>query len=103
RCLDASVYTDTRPPALATARIVESYRTRRTPGVVFGDPTELESPRLVTTAARWSPTQGGDALNDAYGRAYPITDPGSAAWRSFSSATLGFAPAPIDPVRWQAF
>ena len=103
RCLDASVYADTRPPALATARIVESFRTRRTPGVVFGDPSELESPRLVTTAARWSPPQGGDALNAAYGDAYPITDPGTAAWRSFSAATLGFVPAAIDPARWQAF
>ncbi|HEV8460114.1 MAG TPA: phage tail protein [Gaiellaceae bacterium] len=103
RCLDASVYTDTRPLSLATARIVESFRTRRTPGVVFGDPTDLESPRVVTTRARWSPPQGRDALNDAYGASYPIVDPGTPAWRTFSEATLGFVPGAIDPARWQAF
>ena len=115
-CIDASVYTDTRPPALATARIVESFRTRKTPGVVFGDPTELEPLRLVTTMARWLPAQGGDALNAGYAAyleskglassAYPITDPGNdttAAWREFSQAVLGFVPEPAEAARWQTF
>jgi phage tail-like protein len=115
-CVDASVYEDTRPPALATARIVESYRTRRTPGVVFGDPTDLEPPRLVTTTARWTPDQGGDALNAGYAAhlenvglpaaAYPIADPGdetSGAWRTFSQAALEFVPQIPDVGAWQAF
>jgi phage tail-like protein len=115
-CIDQSVYTDTRPPALATARIVESFRTRKTPGVVFGDPTELEPLRLVTTTARWKPSQGGDALNAGYAAyldgkglsaaAYPISDPGneaSAAWQEFSSAALGFVPVIADAAQWQTF
>ena len=116
RCLDATVFDQPHPPALATARIVESYRTRRTPGVIFGDPTELEPLRLVTPAQRWSPDQGSDALNAGYaaylagqglpGGDYPIADPGgeaSRAWQDFSRAALGFVPTAPDPVRWQAF
>ncbi len=82
-CVDASVYTDTRPPALATARIVESFRTRQTPGVVFGDPTDLEPLRLVTTAAAWRPDQGGDALAAGYA-AYPRRHRGSTRPRTRS-------------------
>jgi phage tail-like protein len=115
-CVGASVYEETRPRALATARIVESYRTRKTPGVVFGDPTDLEPLRLVTTTARWRPDQGADALNAGYaaylesvGRsaaAYPIADPGdetSGAWRTFSQAALEFVPQIPDAAAWQAF
>jgi phage tail-like protein len=115
-CVDASVYENTRSPALATARIVEAYRTRRTPGVVFGDPTDLEPLRLVTTTARWTPDQGGDALNAGYAAhlesvgmpatAYPIADPGdetSGAWRTFSQAVLEFVPQIPDAGAWQAF
>jgi hypothetical protein len=115
-CVDSSVYADTRPPALATARIVESYRTRKTPGVVFGDPTELEPLRVVTTTARWTPDQGREALDAGYAEylesrgllsgAYPIADPGGEtndAWRTFSRAALGFVPQSPEPELWQAF
>jgi phage tail-like protein len=115
-CVDASVYDETRPPALATARIVESFRTRKTPGVVFGDPTDLEPLRLVTTTARWTPDQGDDALHAGYAaylesvghsaRPYPIADPGdetSGAWRTFSQAALEFVPQIPDVGAWQAF
>jgi phage tail-like protein len=116
RCVDGSVYKDTRPPALATARIVESFRTRKTPGVVFGDPTDLEPLRLVTTAAVWRPDQGGEALAagyaaflDSQGLAsapYPIADPRgpeSTAWQQFSQAALGYVPVIADAASWQAF
>jgi phage tail-like protein len=106
KCLGADAFTQARPSALSSARIVETYRTRRTPGVVFGDPTDLEPLRVVTTTARWSPPQGRDALNKAYGGTYPIADPGgkqSAAWQSFSKAALGFVPEPANAARWQAF
>ena len=116
KCVDETVYTDTRPPALATARIVESFRTRQTPGVVFGDPTDLEPLRLVTTAAVWRPDQGGEALAAGYAAflesqgldaaTYPIADPGgdeSSAWRQFSQAALGFVPVIPDAKTWQDF
>jgi phage tail-like protein len=106
KCLGADVFTQARPSGLTSARIVETFRTRRTPGVVFGDPTDLEPLRVVTTTARWSPPQGRDALDEAYGTSYPIVDPGgnaSAHWRSLSRAVLGFVPVPADAARWQAF
>jgi phage tail-like protein len=116
RCVDADVYEQTRPPALATARIVEAYRTRKTPGVLFGDPTDLAPLRAVGTEPGWDPTKGRDALNAGYvehlkskgfaPRAYPVGDPQdetSAAWREFSRAVLGFVPELPDRARWQAF
>ena len=73
---------------------------------MFGDPTELEPLRLVTSAKRWAPDQGRDVLHAGYAaylaaqgcprRDYPIADPGdetSAAWQDFSRAALGFVPA----------
>jgi phage tail-like protein len=112
-CVDASVYDDTRPAALATARIVESYRTRKTPGVVFGDPTDLEPLRVVTSTARWTPDQGGELLSAGYaayldspGASYPIADPGdgtSDGWKTFSRAVLGFVPQIPDAGQWRAF
>lgn len=109
RCLGAKAFSPTQ--ALGGARIVETYRTRRTPGVVFGDPTDLAPLRIVTRAARWSPAQGRDALNTAYEAAtgrpqYPIADPGddtSGAWRSFSLETLGFVPVAPEATAWRAF
>ena len=116
RCVDDGVFDEPRPPALAVPRIVEAYRTRRTPGVVFGDPTDLEQPRLVAAAARWRPDQGRDALHAGYAEyltasglpaaPFPIADPGgtaSAGWRAFSRAVLGFMPGPVDAARWRAF
>ncbi|HEX4525397.1 MAG TPA: phage tail protein [Gaiellaceae bacterium] len=115
-CVDAGVYDDTRPPALATARIVESFRTRKTPGVVFGDPTDLEPLRVVSTTARWQPAQGAEVLDAGYAayldsvglpaRSYPIADPGdetSDAWRTFSLAAVGFVPQLAEAEPWQAF
>lgn len=47
-------------------RIIERYRTRQTPGVVLGDPTGGVSKALNTTATRWLPEQGRNALNTLY-------------------------------------
>jgi phage tail-like protein len=115
-CVDESVFREERPPALATARIIEAYRTRGTPGVVFGDPSELVPSTTLAAGSRWTPTDGRDALNRAYGsylesaglgaREYPLLDPAdatSAAWHAFSLAVLGFVPAPPEPERWEAF
>jgi phage tail-like protein len=112
-CVDEGVFDEPRPPALAVPRIVEAYRTRRTPGVALGDPTELEQPRLVDVSQRWRPSQGRDAGYAEHLTArglppapFPIADPGGAegaAWRAFSLAVLGFVAAPADPARWRTF
>jgi phage tail-like protein len=90
-----------RPDAI---RIVETYRTRQTPGVVLGDPTKLIGPRTLVVTARWLPNSGGEDLHRRYREAlqlpattrFPIRDPGgelSVAWQQFSRNTLGFVPS----------
>jgi phage tail-like protein len=130
RCIGASAFAIPQPPALSAPRIVEAYRTRSTPGVVFGDPTDQAAPRTVVPTPRWTPDQGRDVLTAGWlafltqqgltgiwqallagqgqtGQGtYPIADPGgalSAPWSSFSSAALGFVPAAPDPSLWRAF
>jgi phage tail-like protein len=94
-------------------RIVEKYRTRRTPGIVFGDPTDTATaseqlfsglPPVVLTR-RWQPDHRGETLHQQYRDAvnlqdknerFPIKEPGSdrsAQWQQFSRAVLGFVPS----------
>lgn len=101
----------------ASIRIVEKYRTRRTPGVVLGDPTALAGLREVLPAKRWQPSQGRENLHARYREAlgltseaelFPLSDPGnerSRAWRQFCLETLGFIPAATsaDEAYWQNF
>lgn len=124
-CPDESVFDESYSAARLRAggiRIVEKFRTRRTPGVVLGDPTDGQGPRLVTQSARWSPAQGGDDLRRRYAdflqaggvkgaaRAdFPIVappDPAEASlWQQFALDALGFIPSVTAPERllWQAF
>jgi phage tail-like protein len=116
-CIDDSVFNDAEPAGLATARIVEAYRTRKTPGVVFGDPSDQLAPRVVVPTLTWTPDQRAAVLQarwlaflteqDLTGpEQYPTVDPDGAAsepWREFSSAALGFVPTAADPAAWSAF
>jgi phage tail-like protein len=47
-------------------RIIERFRTRRTPGVLLGDPTGGTPQNSQRSAARWRPEQGRNALNALY-------------------------------------
>ena len=128
KCVDETIFTqpltlDTRKTPktpvqrLSAFRIVEDFRTRQTPPVILGDPTEAEGLRVVIPAARWDPKQGGDTLNQRWQEAeppskrkeFPIRDPGdidSEVWRSFTRSVLGFLPSsdPLDDqAAWQSF
>ncbi|MDD2897507.1 MAG: phage tail protein [Desulfuromonadaceae bacterium] len=111
-CADESMFTDRSLKSMQQSpiRIVEQFRTRRTPGIVFGDPTGLEAgPTLVTPVQRWTPEQTGEELHRRYtgflavrtsvshDPKFPITVPVAAGeavlWRSFSQSTLGFVPS----------
>ena len=122
-CADEAIFADASTQRRTQEiRIVEKYLTRRTPGVVFGDPSEQSGPRSVIVASFWQPTQGRASLSQRYANfsnpqaaasqsaiLYPLVAPTDAAqaapWARFSQTTLGFIPgtAAADHVSWQAF
>jgi phage tail-like protein len=92
------------------SRIVERYRTRQTPAVVLGDPTEGGAPEIVAQGARWEPAQGGEALTQHWrdfvgdpAAVFPLDDPRE-AWRTFVRDVLGIEPpGAIDRALWTGF
>lgn len=121
-CVSDDAFTDEAAAAAAASgaygiRVVERYRTRLVPGVVFGDPTEPLAPRLVEPQARWQPSQGSEALHASYraslnlaaGELYPVKRPQGArgaGWETFSRAVLGFVPGATAQDRtsgWENF
>lgn len=119
KCADESIFSQNgdrnRPEEI---RIVERYRTRSLPGVIFGDPTQATGLRAVAVESSWRPEQGRANLIQRYITAvapnvtatqYPLVPPGEAAeneiWNQFSASTLGFVPSSAAPERaaWQAF
>ncbi|MEK6302428.1 MAG: phage tail protein [Acidobacteriota bacterium] len=131
-CADESMFD---PAANVTQRggirIIEAYRSRRTPGVALGDPTELAGLREISPTARWTPENGRADLNARYKRffeeafqielgdvvAFPIRRPEyrgvsaeaaqliASGWEQFARETLGFVPSAADAERngWDAF
>ncbi len=103
-------------------RIVERFRTRNTPGILFGDPSNGSQLRRQTTK-RWQPDQGHVALHTLFNQKqidaqisqatrcngfplqWPVEPKLSALWQSFCETTLGFIPStlPADTARWQNF
>jgi len=120
-CVEDEAFTDEAAASAASSgaygiRVVERYRTRRVPGVVFGDPTGAFAPRLVEQETRWQPSQGSEALHASYrerlglagGELYPVRRPGGAAgkaWEAFSRSVLGFVPSATaaDAAAWENF
>ncbi|HEY0365923.1 MAG TPA: phage tail protein [Pyrinomonadaceae bacterium] len=123
QCANESIFDQSEAAKrLEPIRIVERYRTRTLPGVIFGDPTESTGLRAVSVGASWRPEQGRANLNqryiDALGSAatpltqYPLVPPTEAqeraTWRQFSIATVGFVPSSAASERvtlhlWQDF
>ena len=124
-CVDDALFTQPLTfNALATARtkyrlssfrIVEKFRTRQTPAVLLGDPTDTTGLVVVTTDQRWRPAQSRAVLNELWQAAtsttteFPIRDPQndqSSVWQSFLRSTLGFIPSSNlinDRSGWQQF
>jgi phage tail-like protein len=115
-CADESLFDPAAPPRPRGVRVVEQFRSRRTPGVVPGDVSA--GPFPAPPAARWRPNQGGLALHRRYGeflgvapgqppREFPVRRPadGAAAWEQFCTRTLGFVPQARDDDadRWRDF
>jgi phage tail-like protein len=118
-CVDQSLFTETPTDNSRSAafRIVEKFRARNIPSMVFGDPPTIETgPRLISASTRWTPEQGRDELNRLYTAAlgstalvqFSVHNPGGAqeaVWRTFAQTTLGFIPSVSaeERLRWQAF
>jgi phage tail-like protein len=124
-CVDDAIFTQTltfdgrattkTQQRLSSFRIIEKFRTRQTPAVVLGDPTDTTGLVIVTTDQRWVPAQGRDVLNQRWQAEtsstteFPIRDPRndqSSVWQSFARRTLGFIPSSDpsnDRSRWQTF
>ena len=98
-------------------RIVERFLTRRLPPALLGE-TVIDAPRWVAPAARWSPAEGAEGLQQRYAAAQaaagiaaadatpfrPIPpDKNAAVWSVFCSAQLGAVPqlAAALNTRWQ--
>jgi len=64
-CPDSSIF-DPANTSPFGVRIVERFRTRSTPGVVFGDPTELVGPRTIEIGAKWTLLDGRDEVDRRY-------------------------------------
>src|ERR1700752_2858970 len=117
QCADERIFAESKRQE--EIRIVEKYRSRTLPGVIFGDPTEATGLRTVDVAAAWRPDQGSANLNQRYATAIgppagsviqyplvpPVDDGGSATWSQFSTSTLGFVPssAASERAAWQGF
>lgn len=77
-------------------RIVEDFATRRAPGVIFGDTSQIEGPGLTTTISDWSPEQGlaplhrrfGQYLCAYYGQIALISRAWEANWGSIDQIAL---------------
>ncbi|HET6438808.1 MAG TPA: phage tail protein [Anaeromyxobacter sp.] len=117
-CADEGIFSEVADPRSAV-RIIERFRAARTVGVLFDPSTASNGIRLATPAARFSPSQGGASLLDAWQTAlagagissapaaFPTTapaDPATAAiWTAFVRDTFGFplsARATDAPAWW---
>jgi phage tail-like protein len=60
---DSDAADETASAARSPVRLIESFSTRRAPGVVFGDPSQLEGPGLTSPSSSWAPEQGPEPLH----------------------------------------
>lgn len=96
RCADESVFDLSRSADYRrdSIRIVEGYRTRRTPGVVLGDSTSVggsQSTGLpsVDVGPRWTPANGRSDLDSRF--------------RDYLASTLAEGVSPIVPFRLRSY
>lgn len=97
-------------------RIIERFRVRHTPGVVFGDPAAMEMAGTTGRRADWTPARGVDPLQDGFRQfleqQYPDHATLAAVWGNgdpsgFSTDQILLSPVPPkDPQReadWHLF
>ncbi|MBZ5621153.1 MAG: beta-galactosidase [Acidobacteriia bacterium] len=62
QCASASLF-DPADVQHFSVRIVEGFELRSAPGVVLGDPTDVQAPGTVAAGASWTPSQGSGVLD----------------------------------------
>ncbi len=112
-CVDDRMFDPSEPRSATPVRIIERFRSRRTPPSLLGDVrTAVPGPQLVDTAARWRPTMGSGELRRRYAEAlslpsmaeFPLLAPASSTdWSDFAQRELGFVPqvAAAERSAWQ--
>jgi phage tail-like protein len=111
---DESVFGDGAAPPF-TVRVVERFLTRRAPGVVFGDPTDIPGPGSTTESLDWTPAMGAeplhrryrDFLRGRYGDAAALNAAWGSTFADFDDARLVLAatrpPRAAEADDWQRF
>jgi phage tail-like protein len=71
RCPTEALFDDAPCAGRAAAagfgvRVIERFRARRAPGVVFGDPTDLLGPGSTTNVSDWTPARGALPLHQQF-------------------------------------
>lgn len=116
-CVDDRLFTEPDRAArlAAPVRIIERFRSRRTPRALLGDVvTAVPGPQRIDPAARWEPASGAAELHRRYrdelaqpaGTEFPLVSSSApAGWRAFAERTLGFVPhaGSADRARWLKF
>jgi phage tail-like protein len=122
-CVDDTLFMEDTDPTRARIRIVEKFRSARTPFLVPPPSSERDGIRVVAPAPRWEPRQGRAQLVSRYQDAlreakvaeadlpedFPLRAPSDTAqaevWRAFSRQVLGFVPAATsaDTPLWREF
>lgn len=117
-CVDDEIFlaAGDRPRRPDSVRIIERFRTRRTPGLLAGDVGTAVSglPQAIAPEQRWRPALGGAELRRRYvealglsaGASFPMLAEGApAGWSGFAQRELGFVPgsAAAERAAWQAF
>jgi phage tail-like protein len=120
RCLPESMFDDAPCGGRAASgfgvRVVERFRLRRAPGVVFGDPTGLLGPGSTTNLSDWTPARGAEPLHAQFraflrtrysGAIEELNDSWGSAFVSFDDPSLRlFAIRPSGGARgadWERF
>ena len=125
-CVDERLFADPSAAnaARSSVRIIERFRTRRTPPALLGDvSTAVPGPRLIASGTPWTASLGAAELQQRYaaalglaaGTAFPLQAPADAglasAWAGFAQRELGFVPSANNPAgshaddlpRWRRF
>jgi phage tail-like protein len=117
RCADPSLFAagacGTAAAGRFGVRIVERFRLRRAPGVVFGDPNDLLGPGSSSDASTWSAAQGAEPLHrkfrDFLAARYPDVDALNKVWNTTYTDFASVRFPAVDPDcgqrtrDWQAF